>query len=262
MIEIQKEQAEILWKGCLAYLSTKMNIDDALDLASDKTNPLLTEISTIYKRLLQSLSNRQGMPNSIGDVENLSIILCNFTPSEVCFKYKKKWQNLFNEIKTKVNPSSRIDDSIPQNYWLVFCKGAIDAAIFLSKFMDGYEFVDSVKRFAESDIFIAGLPKVLEIEIHGLGFSLACDFLKESGWSQYAKADVHTKKILSGIGLSDGTDYGTFRSIIQISKHLGESPYRIDKILWLIGSGKLYNRNKKLKTSRKEFLEYWNANFG
>jgi len=144
-----------------------------------------------------------------------------------------------------------------QNYWVVFCKGSIDAADFLSKFTDGNEFVGSIQQFTNSEIFVAGLPKVLEMEITGLGFALACDFLKEAGWPQYAKADTHTKKLLEAVGFSNGSDYGTFKAMLQVAKHIDESPYRVDKVLWLMGSGRLYNKNLKIDTSRDDFLKYY-----
>ena len=129
--------------------------------------------------------------------------------------------------------------NIPQNYWVVFTKGVLDAAAFLNKFKSGEDFVEKVNIFVQNGAFIAGLPQLLELEIHGLGFALACDFLKEAGWSQYAKPDVHTKKILHEVGLSDKSDFGTFKAILEIAEHINETPYRVDKVIWLIGSGNL-----------------------
>lgn len=257
MIDIQQDQAESLWKSCLNYLKNKADLEDVLDLASDKTNPLLSDMAAIYLKLLQSLSNRQGMPKSIGDVRRLSEVLCGFIPYDVVLQYEDNWQKLFDKIMKNVKPASRMDISVPQNYWVVFCKGSIDAANFLSKFNDGKEFISSIRQFAESELFVAGLPKVLEMEITGLGFPLACDFLKEAGWPQYAKADTHTKKLLKAVGLSDGSDYGTFKAMLQIARYIDETPYRVDKVLWLIGSGKLYNKNLKIASSREEFLDYY-----
>ena len=79
---------------------------------------------------------------------------------------------------------------------------------------------------------------LLDREIHGLGFALACDFLKELGFLEFCKPDVHLKKILSGLGLSESDeDYLIFKSIVRIAKHNGKKPYEIDKLFWLIGSG-------------------------
>jgi len=254
--EITKKQAKCLCNICLDYLKSKTNIDDVWDLASWNKKGPLNKLTDIYKKLLQSLSNRRGMKNSIGDIKRLSGILENFDPKKVRSNFKD-WEQLFQKIKSEIKPNSRMEASVPQNYWVVFCKGAIDAATFLSKFKDGEEFNSQVAQFANSEPFIAALPEFLRMEITGLGFPLACDFLKESGWSQYAKSDIHTKNILSAIGFSDGKDYSTFKAIRQIAKHVNKTPYTIDKILWLIGSGNLYNKNKIIRTNRDEFLEYY-----
>jgi hypothetical protein len=257
MIQISKKQAKDLWAICIDYLSQKTDIEAVYDLASDSTNPLLTDFPSIYLRLLESLSNRQGMPKSIGSVSRLSEVLFDFLPHKVSKEYGADWERLFRDIGSIIRPTSRMMITVPQNYWVVFSKGTIDSARFLSQFETAERYNDAVRQFAENSAFAAGLPKVLELEIRGFGFALACDFLKESGWSQYAKADVHTKKLLEGVGLADGTDYGTFKAMVKISRIIQENPYRVDKILWLIGSGNLYNRKESLNTSRKEFLSLW-----
>lgn len=257
MLEITKKQAESFWAICNRYLAQKVDMEAVRELVSESANPRLTDLSEIYIRLLESMSNKQGMPKAIGNVRRLSPVLSAFSPADVHDRYGLDWEALFDEIKRKIKPQSRMNKSVPQNYWVVFSKGALDSAAFLSKFKSGEQFAETVSQFAKSEILVAAFPKLLEFEIHGLGFALACDFLKESGWSEYAKPDVHTKKILSGVGLADGTDYGTFKAILLIAKHIGEMPYTVDKYIWLAGSGNLYHRHEKFKTSREEFLKFY-----
>jgi hypothetical protein len=95
---------------------------------------------------------------------------------------------------------------------------------------------------------------LLSKEVHGLGFPLACSFLKDAGWYQYPKPDVHTKAILKGIGFADGSDYLTYRAIVTIADRIGETPFSVDKALWLIGSGKLHLSRKRFRTRRQEFV--------
>lgn len=196
------------------------------------------------------------MPNSIGDIAKLRDVLCGFIPYKIIEAYNSDWKLLFNTIREKVKPPSRMNIDSPQNYWVVFSKGALDGATFLSAFSSAKSFADEISFLAASKIFIAGAPKVIELEIHGFGFPLACDFLMECGWTQYAKADVHTKKILEYVGLSDGSDYDTFQAIQAIARYVGETPYAVDKHIWLIGSGNLYNRNEIFQTSRDEFFSF------
>jgi len=42
---------------------------------------------------------------------------------------------------------------------------------------------------------------LLAYEIYGYGFPLACDFLKELGYNQYGKSDVHINEIFSSLNL-------------------------------------------------------------
>ncbi|MGO9144930.1 MAG: hypothetical protein ACLQDF_01045 [Desulfomonilia bacterium] len=258
MASVTKKEAKRFWQSCREYLASKTDLAfvSELSVVQDRQDPHALSMSAFYLRLLKSLVNRQGMPNSIGEIEQLRDVLGNFSPKKVADTYGLDWKLLFRTIKKEVKPSSRMDIDIPQNYWVVFSRGALDSAAFLSSFTSAKEFAAGITHFADSESFRAGVPKVLALEIHGYGFPLACDFLKECGWTQYAKADVHTKKILERVGLSDGSDYDTFQAIQAIARHVKETPYAVDKHIWLIGSGNLYNRNKKLQTSREEFFSF------
>ena len=256
-MNISSIQANHFWQYCIDYIDKRTNLDNALSLSSDETNPKLTRMPDLYKRLLVSLTNRQGMPNSIGDVGALSELLFRFNPNKVSNKYQGSWKVLFKEIEKKVKPKSRMAIDIPQNYWVIFSKGAIDSACFLSKFKSGPDFVKCVDNSIENEAFIPSIPMLLSLEITGLGFPLACDFLKEAGWNEYAKPDTHTKHILGMCGFSSGKDYDTFKCIRKIASDVSESPYRVDKIIWLIGSGNLYNTGESFDTDRDEFVDQY-----
>jgi len=259
MASVTKKEATRFWRFCREYLASKTDLVFVSELAAiqDRQDPQTLSMSAFYLRFLNSLVNRQGMPNSIGEIERLRGVLCDFSPKKVTDTYGVDWKLLFRTIEKEVKPSSRMDIDTPQNYWVVFSKGALDSATFLSGFASAKAFAAEITHFADSGSFRAGLPKVLALEIHGYGFPLACDFLKECGWTQYAKADVHTKKILEHVGLSDGSDYDTFQAIQAIARHVKETPYAVDKHIWLIGSGNLYNRHETFQTSREEFFRFF-----
>ena len=258
MASVTCNKATQVLQCCREYLASKTDLAFVAELAAieDRKDPQTLSMSAFYLRLLKSLVNRRGMPNSIGEIERLRGVLCNFSPEKVADTYGVDWKLLFRTIKKEVKPSSRMDIDTPQNYWVVFSKGALDSATFLSGFASAKVLAAEITHFADSDSFSAGLPKVLALEIHGYGFPLACDFLKECGWTQYAKADVHTKKILEHVGFSDGSDYDTFKAIQAIARHVKATPYAVDKHIWLIGSGNLYNKHKTFPTSREEFFRF------
>jgi hypothetical protein len=94
-------------------------------------------------------------------------------------------------------------------------------------------------------------------EIHELGFALACDFLKECGYTKYAKPDRHIKYIFKGLNIVNdkADDYQIFKAVVKFAKVINQEPYVVDKLFWLIGSGKFYLDEIKIKTNRKEFVE-------
>ena len=79
-------------------------------------------------------------------------------------------------------------------------------------------------------------------EIDGFGFALGCDFLKELGFLNFAKPDVHVKAITKGLKLSIETanDYAVFKDVVRIAAHCDKTPYDVDKLFWLVGSGRFY----------------------
>ena len=71
-----------------------------------------------------------------------------------------------------------------------------------------------------------------------MGFQLACNFLKEIGYNNYAKPDTHTIAILFETGAAKSRDiYEVFKTMVRMARVIKESPAVIDYLLWLIGSG-------------------------
>lgn len=65
---------------------------------------------------------------------------------------------------------------------------------------------------------------------------------KELGYVNFPKPDVHLRDIFAALELlEDGKDqYQLFKAIIRVAKHSNVTPYNVDKVFWLIGSGKFY----------------------
>ena len=92
-----------------------------------------------------------------------------------------------------------------------------------------------------------------------MGFPLACDFLKEIGYTDYPKPDVHIKDIIEVLLKSNAedkiSDRSAYEMIIDIATKSNVTPYKLDKILWLICSGNFYDDDAKPKSHKKEFLK-------
>ena len=60
---------------------------------------------------------------------------------------------------------------------------------------------------------------------------------------------------------SDADDYGVFKAIIRVARHCGVSPYEVDKMFWLTGSGYFYNhtaigKEGKINLDRQKFIDF------
>ncbi|GAG19666.1 unnamed protein product, partial [marine sediment metagenome] len=146
---------------------------------------------------------------------------------------------------------------------------------FLSRFHDLKEFDDFTKNFISNPDTRIGLPLLLKEEIHGFGFALACDFLKENVNPKFVKPDTHIKDIFKGICISksNASDFEVFTDVVKFSECICEVPYRVDKLFWLVGSGKFYlqrigtKENGELKTlevrtDKRHFIEAINKKYG
>ncbi len=207
--------------------------------------------------MLDSVYERQGMPNAIGDIEKLRPCLEDFTPIRIIERYNNDWAKLFETIeKGDYKPPGRMVINNSKNYWVIFCKSVISASKFLSQFSNVNEFDNFVSQFYLNEYTRLALPLLLEQEIFGFGFALSCNFLKENGYPEFVKPDVHIKAIFYGTGISkSNSDYDIFKDVIRFSKDIGELPYTVDKLFWLVGSGNFYLDKVKIKTNRNYFID-------
>jgi len=221
-------------------------------------------IQNLLFAMLGSVSNKQGMPNTIGDIGKIRPYLEGFDPVKIVEKYGSDWRKLFKAIEGRYKPPGRMVIDNPKSYWVIFCKSVISVSHFLSQFSGIEDFDKFVSQFYLNEYTRLALPLLLEKEVFGLGFALACDFLKENGYPKFVKPDVHIKDIFRGTGISKHeSDYDIFKDVVRFSEDIGELPYRVDKLFWLVGSGDFYLDNIRINTNGgREFVEEVRARFG
>lgn len=220
-------------------------------------------LSTLYRGFLKAAYNRQGMRHSIGDIETLESVLYGFSPAQIS-KHYESWEEVFTEIKTRdsVTPPGPMEQDNPRNYWVQYCKSIVTGAEFFEQFDSIGEYTLFVEDFQASPYTRYSLPLLLSEEIHGFGFALACDFLKENGYPEFVKPDVHIKEIFQGLGLTDGTtDFEVFVDVIEFAEATDRRPYEVDKLFWLIGSGRFYRESPVLRisTDKQEFISQFDS---
>ena len=214
-----------------------------------------TNIRELFKAFLVHAKNRQGMPNSIGDIENLNSILFNFNHVKVLKKHKN-WEGVFDSIrKSKYSPPGRMVKSNNKSHWVVYCKSIISICNFLSAYKTIEEFNIFVNGFLTNEQSKLALPLLLAEEIFGFGFALACDFLKENVSPEFIKPDTHINYIAQGLGITESTkNYHIFKDVEAYCSRINILPYEVDKLFWLVGSGNFYLFNTKIRSSKNDFV--------
>lgn len=234
-----------------------------LHLRSEFKKP--KDLKIIYRKLCASAQNKQMsskvIGNSIGGIENLGKVLFDFDPNAVSKEYKTTDSDrLLSEIKAKLKPNGQIRTT-SRSLWPQFCQSVIDSAHFLKSFETAAKFYEWSDFFANDTKAKPALPLMISIEISGIGFPLACDFLKELGFIEYGKPDVHLKDIFKALSIINPDeksvikqDYATLKVIDRIAKENNETPYAVDKVFWLIGSGNFYLINKNIGRQKQRFI--------
>jgi len=229
-------------------------------------NPKPTSKEDIYQRILESAQNanmKAGViGRAIGGVEKLSIVLEGFNPKAVIDKYAGDWEAILEDIVERLKPRGEIR-RMPRSIWPHYCQTILSAANFVEQFSSASDFFSWVDFFDKDDRARASLPMLLSREIEGFGFALSCDFLKEMGYVNFPKPDVHLRDIFTALSLcSDkADDYQLFKAVIRVAGNTGVSAYNADKVFWLIGSGYFYSdlhigSKGRVGSQKKEFIEY------
>lgn len=193
-----------LYKSAVDFLlsfNTITNEDINKHLQSEFTKP--NDLKIIYNRLCKSAQNKQMstkvIGKAIGGVDKLKPVLYNFEPHEVANNYKKdEASKLLSTIIKQLKPSGQIPTT-NRSLWPQYCQSIIDSAHFLKTFSTANDFYKWADFFANDLRAKPALPLMISIEITGIGFPLACDFLKEIGYKEYCKPDVHLKDIFKAL---------------------------------------------------------------
>lgn len=213
-------------------------------------------INDLFRAFLGHAQNRQGMPNSIGDIQHLSKVLFGFDHVKVNQEYDG-WGNIFDAIiESDYKPPGRMVRSNNKSHWVIYCKAIASIAEFLAAYKSLVEFQVFVNGFLTNEQSKLALPLLLSEEIFGFGFALACDFLKENVSPEFIKPDTHINEIAQGLGITkSNNNYRIFKDVEAYCSRIGVIPYAVDKVFWLVGSGNFYLSKIKVNTSKCEFIK-------
>lgn len=143
-------------------------------------------------------------------------------------------------------------------------------AAFLSEFKNVTEMYayfdsfDSTKK-EERDKLI----QIIANKVKWWGTALVPNWLKDIGMSNYSKPDDHVKFIISKLGLSSDNEYDVIEAVFNMAEDYKSvdtqaSAFKLDRILWLIGSGNFYNHKGivSFNGNRSEFVETVKSELG
>lgn len=200
-----------------------------------------TTKSYLY-HLCSSLQNSGMMHNTIQFTgKNFSVIeevMQEFHVDIASRKYTQ-WGDIYRAFLSKgiLDRGSR---EKKETNWEKYSKGLYEGLQFL---VNGGETL--IKKLSSSkDLTADSIKKVKEIskKIHGLGFALTCDWLKECGCTWLAKPDVHINEVIKALlnrkSISDEeilTEIYSWAKEIELS---GVDPsitaYKLDRTVWLL----------------------------
>jgi len=240
--------------------------EERLEKYLNSSDVEVKNINDIFHRLLDSLQNANMKANVIGkSIDRSDGIekLKQFLPSLHSLDQYKNSDELLDAIFMNLNPNSKMSveehKGNSKSLWNRYARSLFSARDLLLQFKDLEDFKKWVDFFDSDERSRAALPLILSKEIYGLGFALACDFLKEIGYLNFGKPDIHIKKIFVETGLSTTQDdYKVLKDIARVAKHVDKTAYHVDKVFWLIGSGNFYEDEISIGRQREKFIEYVN----
>jgi len=244
-------------------------LDSYLELPDGSAEPV--EIPVLFERLLISAQNANMKSGIIGEsisgVKNLEKVLFKFNPGLTLRAYAGAPERLLEDIEKKLRPRGKIRKE-PRSIWPKYCKTILSAASFFGQFESGDQFYQWANLLYGNKKSMPALPMIIAAEIEGIGYPLACDFLKELGFVGYGKPDVHVIDIFVGIGLCTAkpSPYQVQKVITRIAESAEVSPYNVDKLFWLIGSGKFYmhedlGKRGKIGSLKQAYIDHVNAHY-
>ena len=209
-------------------------------------------LDEIYEQFLESAQNYQSMPNVIKFVQRkdeIREILYNYDLEKISVINP---DTLYKRFRNKFNVTS-VDNNF--NSWLKFSKSAISSAKFMCEFKNVDDFKSFVQQFDYNIHTRIALPLLIAQKIHGFQFALSCDCLKELGFTNYCKPDVHIIDVLEQTGISSKDPINVFETITKMAHDCNTTPYKVDKIMWLICSGNFYIHDIKIARHKQQLID-------
>lgn len=264
--EIHQKEAWLIFTAENQHVFDKTHTEMVLDFIRDNKTPKRPE--TLNKLMIQFVSsafsynrirkqlrkinrekfNDDNYPIREDHKKILAFILKEDRFKDEDFWHPQKFESLVREVESEGQYKSL---HILSNFWLEHIMDILRTAparlVEISN-QDVNVFYDIVDNISKNDYGhdsvkkaeeLWGLAKELSIGIRNVGTNLMCDFLKESGFTDYAKMDVHLIRSMSEILNVNNyyklTDSESFIVTQWVAEKIRMTPFRLDKILYVYG---------------------------
>lgn len=225
------------------------------------------EVSDLYEHLLLHAQNRgqgggrmrkifgsKGKPSNEKRWAALRELLYEFQPAEIADKY-----DTYDLLYALRQPPFLLEEASIPDY--SFCLTIIHGARYFRQFPSASKFYEHFKLLAQSPKPELTVQNELG-NITGIGPALALDYLKELGFDQFVKPDLHIMDICFGLApkkyMKHNRDTaGAIRQMKDMANVAGKTPYSLDKLFWLIGSGGFYELPGVDDAEREKALKRW-----
>lgn len=215
-------------------------------------------LKDVFIQFIGSAQNYQQMPNVIRFDKRRAEIgkllsdydiatVSTYSPDELYASFRKAFSVTSTDSK--------------HNSWYKWSCSIVDSAKFLKQFKDFSDFDRFVRCFDYNAVSQIALPLLIQSQVKGIGFALACDLLKELGYVNYPKPDIHLLDVFTAIGLCENNQMSVFMAVRQMADDCEAvdptaTPYKVDKTFWLICSGYFYKDQVRIKRHKQELIDY------
>lgn len=295
--QLSMKQALVFWKTCNAFLTdiiqeAKIDIDNRTIQRYLQPLSKLEEVTlqSLFLRLISSAANANMLSNVIefADRKNRELEIAREGSRkdrilEAISGHGELATQLFTDEVFKTYLRTLVDFDIETAFanlkekglvkgdgkvlWHRWLNSVKDAAAFVLRYESGQTFVQHFSTISP-DFLFAG-PLIIQRYITGIGFALACDALKELGFTQYVKPDTHINDVFIDLKLAKPSKNNlnkqlnvfdaaitlvqTINSGLPPEKHI--TAYELDKIIWLCCSGNFYQEGITVHDGKRDLKE-------
>ena len=208
------------------------------------------DINQILYVFLLSTQDYQFLPNVIGLMkpERAPIfkrVLLDYNYSKILNTYTAV--SLYEEFCISFNVKNMDSKG---NSWRKYANSVISSCEYLAKFKTA----DAFNRYVESFNGSLEAAKKLQRSVNGMGLAIACNTLKDLGFANYSKPDIHLIDVMNSTGLSSRDEEDVFNAIRKVAKANNDTPFNVDRSIWLICSGGYFMDGVKIPGQKGELI--------